>query len=74
MGPDSEAVAVACRTAELIDWQLSIDSAVSWVHQHGSNLSREVASQLPSHTGTARTTRDSRWSPLTTRSAVPAAA
>ncbi len=37
--------------AELIDWQLSIDSTVSRVHQHGSNLSREVASQLPSHTG-----------------------
>jgi transposase len=37
--------------AELIDWKLSIDSTVSRVHQHGSNLSREVASQLPSHTG-----------------------
>jgi len=37
--------------AELIDWQLSIDSTVSRVHQHGSNLSREVAVQLPSHTG-----------------------
>lgn len=34
-----------------IDWQLSIDSTVSRVHQHGLNMSREVASQLPSHTG-----------------------
>jgi transposase len=34
-----------------IDWQLSIDSTVSRVHQHGSNLTREVAVQLPSHTG-----------------------
>lgn len=34
-----------------IDWQLSMDSTVSRVHQHGANLSREVASQLPSHTG-----------------------
>jgi transposase len=34
-----------------VDWQLSIDSTVSRVHQHGSNLSREVASQRPSHTG-----------------------
>ncbi len=34
-----------------VDWQLSIDSTVSRVHQHGLNLPREVASQLPSHTG-----------------------
>jgi len=37
-----------------IDWQLSIDSTVSRVHQHGSNLSREVAVRLPSHTGGPR--------------------
>lgn len=34
-----------------LDWQLSIDSTVSRVHQHGSNMTREVAGQLPSHTG-----------------------
>ncbi len=34
-----------------VDWQLSIDSTISRVHQHGSNLSREVAVALPSHTG-----------------------
>lgn len=34
-----------------VDWQLSIDSTVSRVHQHGANLSRQVASVLPSHTG-----------------------
>jgi len=34
-----------------LDWQLSIDSTVSRVHQHAANLSREVAAQLPSHTG-----------------------
>lgn len=34
-----------------VDWQLSIDSTVSRVHQHAANLPREVASQLPSHTG-----------------------
>lgn len=38
----------------LIDWQLSIDSTVSRVHQHGANLTREVASQRPSHTGGPR--------------------
>jgi transposase len=37
-----------------LDWQLAIDSTVSRVHQHGSNLSREVASQRPSHTGGRR--------------------
>ena len=37
--------------AGLIDWQLSIDSTVSRVHQHGLNLSREVVTELPSHTG-----------------------
>ena len=34
-----------------IDWRLSLDSTVSRVHQHAANLPREVASQLPSHTG-----------------------
>ncbi len=34
-----------------VDWQLSIDSTVSRVHQHGLNMTRELASQLPSHTG-----------------------
>lgn len=34
-----------------LDWQVSIDSTVSRVHQHGSNMTREVAAVLPSHTG-----------------------
>jgi len=34
-----------------LDWQLSIDSTVSRVHQHGLNMSREAALLLPSHTG-----------------------
>lgn len=34
-----------------IDWQLSIDSTVSRVHQHGASMSREVVVDLPSHTG-----------------------
>lgn len=33
-----------------LDWQLSIDSTVTRVHQRGLNLPREVAWQLPSHT------------------------
>ena len=34
-----------------VDWQLSIDSTVARVHQHGSNMTRELASVIPSHTG-----------------------
>ena len=34
-----------------IDWQVSVDSTISRVHQHAANLSREVAVELPSHTG-----------------------
>ena len=34
-----------------IDWQLSIDSTISRVHQHGASLSREAVVSLPSHTG-----------------------
>jgi transposase len=34
-----------------IDWQLSIDSTISRVHQHGATLSRETVRNLPSHTG-----------------------
>ena len=34
-----------------VDWQISIDSTVARVHQHGSNMTREVAAVLPSHTG-----------------------
>lgn len=37
--------------AQLIDWQLSIDSTISRVHQHGATLSRETVLNLPSHTG-----------------------
>ena len=46
-----EALLVQANAAGHLDWQLSIDSTVSRVHQHGLNLPREVASQLPSHTG-----------------------
>jgi len=34
-----------------VDWQLSVDSTVSRVHQHGASLPREVVVTLPSHTG-----------------------
>jgi transposase len=34
-----------------IGWQLSIDSTISRVHQHGATLSREAVASLPSHTG-----------------------
>ncbi len=46
-----QALLVKADEAGQLDWQLSIDSTVSRVHQHGLNMSREVASQLPSHTG-----------------------
>ena len=36
---------------ELIDWQLSVDSTFSRVHQHGASLSREAAVDLPSYAG-----------------------
>jgi len=45
------ALLVKADEAGQVDWQLSIDSTVSRVHQHGLNMTREVASQLPSHTG-----------------------
>ncbi len=34
-----------------VDWQLSVDSTVSRVHQHGASLPREVVVTLPSHKG-----------------------
>ncbi len=34
-----------------LDWRVSVDSTVSRVHQHGAGLTREVAVELPSHTG-----------------------
>jgi transposase len=37
--------------AGVIDWQLSIDSTISRVHQHGATLSRQAVVTLPSHTG-----------------------
>jgi len=46
-----EALLVQADAEDKIDWQLSIDSTVSRVHQHGLNMTREIASQLPSHTG-----------------------
>ena len=57
-----------------IDWQLSSDSTVSRVHLHDANLSRQVAVGLPSHTGTPRTTGDSRSSRLIMRLVVAALA
>lgn len=46
-----EALLVTADSTGQIDWQVSIDSTVSRVHQHGSNMSREVVVDLPSHTG-----------------------
>ncbi len=37
--------------AQLIDWQLSVDSTMSRVHQHGASLSREAVVDLPSYAG-----------------------
>jgi transposase len=37
--------------AQLIDWQLSVDSTISRVHQHGASLSREAVVDLPSYAG-----------------------
>ena len=46
----AQLLAVADAEGE-IGWQLSIDSTVSRVHQHGATLSREAVIDLPSHTG-----------------------
>ena len=46
-----EALLVQADAQGKVDWQLSIDSTVSRVHQHGLNMTREVAVELPSHTG-----------------------
>ena len=46
-----ERLLVDADAAGQIDWQLSLDSTVSRVHQHGLNMSRETAVVLPSHTG-----------------------
>lgn len=45
------AVLADADAAGQIDWQLSIDSTASRVHQHAASLSREVVALLPSHTG-----------------------
>ena len=45
------ALLVKADDAGQLDWQLSIDSTVSRVHQHGSNMTREAVVILPSHTG-----------------------
>ena len=45
------ALLVKADQAGHVDWQISIDSTVARVHQHGSNMTREVAAVLPSHTG-----------------------
>ena len=45
------ALLVKADEAGHVDWQISIDSTVARVHQHGSNMTREVAAVLPSHTG-----------------------
>ena len=45
------ALLVTADKAGQVDWQISIDSTVSRVHQHGLNMTREVAVVLPSHTG-----------------------
>ena len=45
------ALLVRADEAGVLDWQISIDSTVSRVHQHGSNTTRQGAVDLPSHTG-----------------------
>ena len=45
------ALLVTADGAGQVDWQISIDSTVCRVHQHGLNMTREVAVLLPSHTG-----------------------
>ena len=45
------ALLVKADDAGQVDWQISIDSTVARVHQHGSNMTREVAAVLPSHPG-----------------------
>ena len=45
------ALLVTADQAGHVDWQLSIDSTVCRVHQHGLNMTRELAAVLPSHTG-----------------------
>ena len=45
------ALLVTADRAGHVDWQISIDSTVSRVHQHGLNMTRELAVVLPSHTG-----------------------
>jgi len=51
LGQILAALLVTADEAGQVDWQLSIDSTVCRVHQHGLNMTREAASQLPSHTG-----------------------
>ena len=46
-----QALLVTADDSGRLDWQVSVDCTVSRVHQHGSNMSREVAVHLPSHTG-----------------------
>jgi transposase len=46
-----DALLVRADAEDRIDWQLALDSTISRVHQHGANMSREVAAVLPSHTG-----------------------
>ena len=46
-----QALLVKADDAGQLKWQLSIDSTISRVHQHGSNMTREVVVELPSHTG-----------------------
>ena len=53
MGPDphrADADADADAAGDL-DWWVSVDSTVCRVHQHGAALTREVSSEVPSHTG-----------------------
>ena len=45
------ALLVKADGAGQVDWQVSIDSTVNRVYQHGSNMTLEVAVVLPSHTG-----------------------
>ncbi len=46
-----QALLVRADAAGQLDWQISTDSTVSRVRQHGSNMTRQAAVHLPSHPG-----------------------
>ena len=51
MGPNPHRADADADAAGDLDWWVSVDSTVCRVHQHGAALTREVSSEVPSHTG-----------------------